>query len=175
MCQRCDNPKSKHLHHWEEVKDHDRFNKETDMMPDGIHAKLYKFWQYNVANKNEGWRVNRAGTLREDLKKRQQDLWDEYWKLPEPRPSYLEWACARTERDRFDLLDDRIMRARTDSILFKAIDLLLKHGKSLPKQTIELSGKEDKVDLDQLFKKLCALKNIPTEIFEKYIGKLESN
>ena len=176
MCDKCKNPRAKHLKNLQEVAGNPRFDPATDTMPDGIHAKLYKFWEFNKNANHDGM----GGTVKQvslspgEMEFRHRVLQKEYAELPEPRPNYMEWASFKTESDRFRLLDEMSLNARLIVHRIKATSLLLQYGKSLPKQKIELTG-DEKVDLNELLRRICQLKNIPTEEVERLIGNAQIN
>lgn len=169
MCKICGEPRSKHLRHWTEVKEHDRFNKEVDMMPDGIHAKLYKFWDYNKSNLNVSLKnpystvatVVRPFQTREERDSSKAELMAKWLELPEPRPDYFEWGCREYQAEVLESLRDTAINGRKIGDRIKASDIMLKHGKTPPKQTLKLEGKDAEVDVEDLFKKL--LEVIPKE------------
>ncbi len=180
MCSICQQPRSKHLRHWTEVKDHERFNKELDMMPDGIHAKIYKFWDFNKKNKNRSFilpagretgcsAVERASETDVEREEQERKLKDEWEALPDPKPDFFEWGCDKSKPQVLLMLRDTAMNGRRMSDRIKAADVLLKHGKVPPKQTLEIQGKEDNVNLDELLLRICELKHIPLEAIKPFL------
>lgn len=176
MCEICGNPKSKHLRHWTEVKDHERFNKEVDMMPDGIHAKLYKFWDYNKSNLNRNTSPEQGGDLvrpsesREKRDSAKAELMEKWLTLPEPRPDYFEWGCREYQAEVLESLRDLAINGRKVGDRIKASDTMLKHGKTPPKHTIKLEGKDEDIDVDEIFKKICEMKGIPEQKIKEILA-----
>lgn len=197
MCQICGNPRSKHLRHWTEVENHDRFNIETkvpcssckgmkvingercqpcdgtgeigiDMMPDGIHAKMYKFWDFNKSNMNVN-RSKKGGDRQRPQESREErdavtlKLMEDWKVLPEPKPDFFEWGADQCKPEMLAMLRDTAINGRLMSDRVKAADVLLKHGKIPPKQTIKLEGKDENIDVNDLLAKICELMKIPVD------------
>lgn len=104
----------------------------ADFMPDG-RLKLAKF--------RIGWRQKRlpVSTNEPDLREQQEERWQEYQELTEPRPDYMEWAAQRSRREMFDELEVIARLGRTSSERSRAIGTILEFTKMRPKQQHELS------------------------------------
>ena len=149
-------------------------------MPDGIHAKLYKFWDFNKSNNNlnlhHGVVPNRSATLCRPQESREErdaatlKLREEWNALPEPKPDFFEWGADQCKPEILAMLRDTAVNGRMMSDRVKAADVLLKHGKIPPKQTLKIEGKDQDVDVDELFAKICELKGISQEQVNSLLG-----
>jgi hypothetical protein len=109
-----------------------------------------------------------------DVRQKTDKIWDDYWKLPEPRPPYFEFACAATERERFDDLLYASKYAEKPSDRLKASDIMLRHGKPTPKARTASKPVvvEQNTDLKTLLLRLATLHGIPKEVLDPYLERV---
>lgn len=179
MCKRADCPnlakgqdyanKNSKLRHWEEVKDDPHFNKALDMMPDGFHAKPYRLWAAKPQKRRLEPSVDEGqiADKREEIRRK----WEA---IPEPRPSLFDFAAQESQLDAWQELYQISRTALFASDRIKACATLLEHGKSKPKQQIELT-KDESVDVDELWRRMLQLKlpGVRTEDVEAALAGLE--
>ena len=75
----------------------------------------------------------------EELEQKQEERWQEYLAVPEPKIDYFDWAALRERRQAFDMLEKVLLNAGRTSDRLKAIAIHLDATKPKPKQLIETS------------------------------------
>ena len=105
------------------------FTPETDMMPDGVHAKPRHMWVECFEQ-----RAKNKDRMALGSKRRCEALEAEYAKLPDPKPEYLEWASAKMRPELFRALFKTATTSSKGATAVRAIATLLEFTKSKPKQ-----------------------------------------
>lgn len=169
MCQRpdCptkDNPRSRRLKHWEYHGTNPLFNKETDMMPDGFHAKPYRLWKAKPSLRRLKHLMS-SGEISELMTETER----EYASLPSPKPDYMEFAALKTRRNLFESLFIISQCASFPRERNQAAGILLEYTKSKPKQELVLFEKDSSgFDNRELLAKVLQLNGLdPDELLPK--------
>lgn len=147
----------------------------VDVMPDN-RLKLPKF--------RIGWgRSIKAGDIQppsvapEELEVRQERRWRAYRRLSEPRPDYFEWAAAYSRRQEYDDLESIARNAPKINDRIKAKELLLRYGKAMPKQQVELTSKpeaREPLDPIRLLNLALEMNGIPHDKFDEFVKTVRS-
>ena len=134
---------------------------DEDWMPDG-RLKLYKH------QKRWGdWKKVKT----KSLSIVQEERWEKYKELPEPRPDYMEWAALDTRRDSFEELEKIAKTAGRKTDRIKAINTILEFTKRKPKQELEHSGdmsEYSNLTNKELLRMVLELNGIRLETFEQF-------
>jgi hypothetical protein len=166
-CPTKDRPGSKYLK-WNKdpfVTDNPLFNPELDQMPDGYHAKPQRLWAAKPQKKRLEPQITEDQL--DQIKKRRRE---EYLSMPEPRPNYHDWLALMDEEDRFwDAFWIR-KTASFPSDRLKAISQINETSKAKPKQSIELTSRTEKVDIDELLVKILRIKGRTEEEIQSIVG-----
>lgn len=143
------------------------FNADTDSMPDGIHAKPYKYWaSVTAAIRHRRANDDIQAERHANKLKRKYDL------LPDPKPPFFDWAASqpKTQFLVFTSLLRNAMAARSIGDQTKAGNAMLDHGKAKPKQAIEVTQGITGGEASELFRQLAQMSGIPAEAIETFIA-----
>ena len=134
---------------------------DEDWMPDG-RLKLYKH------QKRWGdWKKVKTRSLSIV----QEERWEKYKELPEPRPDYMEWAALDTRRDSFEELEKIAKTAGRKTDRIKAINTILEFTKRKPKQELEHSGdlaEFSHLSNQDLLRMVLEMNGIRPEVFDRF-------
>lgn len=109
---------------------------DEDTMPDG-RLKHPKFRMRRIANRAGAIEAANQNPNHRGNKQNQQRRWEEYQRLPEPRPDYFEWASQHSRRELYDCLERIAFNSKRNGERIKAAASILEFSKSRPKQVIE--------------------------------------
>lgn len=143
---------------------------ELDIMPDG-RLKFPKYRQKRLRNRDAALKAANDNPKHCGNKEFQERRWQEYLKLPEPRPDYFEWASQYSRREQFDALERILFNSRRDSDRIKASATMLEFSKSKPKQVVEQINnvQEEEIPLDKLLDTVLEAKGIDPLMFRKFV------
>jgi hypothetical protein len=131
-----------------------------DLMPDG-RLKKPQF--------RECWKKrNRSKQVL--LAERQSARGMEYDDLPEPKPSFLEWAARRDERNVYEELERIGYFARRTSERTRAFQTILEYTKTKPKQQVEVANVVSQPpDQAELIQAISQIFTVPVEKLSSFL------
>ena len=113
-----------------------------DIMPDG-RLKHPRFRRFRIANRAKALKIAAKRAVN-----RGEERWQEFQKLPDPKPDYCEWAAQRDRRFHYDAIEHVAMTARKDADRIKAVATMWEFTKTKPKTISEVLNKvEDAQDV----------------------------
>lgn len=147
---------------------------DKDIMPDG-RLKHPRFRLRRNKNRTDALARSMADPNHVHSPEAQQARWEEYQKLPDPKPDYFEWASQYSRREIYDNLERIAFSAKRDSDRTKAAAAILEYSKSKPKQIVENVNPEVRpATPDELLTAVATIFDKPVEyVREALMGKAQ--